>query len=304
MEKSRGFVRTQGTREKSCKTRHGHTKMSRNGGSTTTAGLWSSNKKINNNTTSASSGGRPMNSDDGGKNGRNAGYYEYTPDTASMRVKADFALQDHGYGIATSYQLSSTNTAGAGGGTHHAGAGVGVHGGLTQVIKQENQITDYYKSVKRRASSALHGEPTGKMAKLSAGNASNGAGPSTSNPSTPTNTNNSNNTNNNNQSMKKRYSEGTRYDTSLGLLTKKFIDLLHESGNGVVDLNAASTFLNVQKRRIYDITNVLEGVGILEKKSKNNIQWKRGNSLCGLDNAQKVQIEHDQLEQKEKMLDR
>ena len=33
-------------------------------------------------------------------------------------------------------------------------------------------------------------------------------------------------------------------------------------------------FLQVQKRRIYDITNVLEGIGLIEKKSKNNIQWK------------------------------
>lgn len=32
--------------------------------------------------------------------------------------------------------------------------------------------------------------------------------------------------------------------------------------------------IQVQKRRIYDITNVLEGVGLIEKKSKNNIIWK------------------------------
>ncbi|ONM07943.1 Purple acid phosphatase 3 [Zea mays] len=30
----------------------------------------------------------------------------------------------------------------------------------------------------------------------------------------------------------------------------------------------------VQKRRIYDITNVLEGIGLIEKKLKNNIRWK------------------------------
>lgn len=30
----------------------------------------------------------------------------------------------------------------------------------------------------------------------------------------------------------------------------------------------------VQKRRIYDITNVLEGIGIIEKKSKNVVQVK------------------------------
>lgn len=68
--------------------------------------------------------------------------------------------------------------------------------------------------------------------------------------------------------------ERTRYDTSLSLLTKKFINLVESSQDGVVDLNVASEKLEVQKRRIYDITNVLEGIGILEKKSKNNIQWK------------------------------
>lgn len=32
--------------------------------------------------------------------------------------------------------------------------------------------------------------------------------------------------------------------------------------------------LNVQKRRIYDITNVLEGIGMIEKISKNNVRWR------------------------------
>jgi len=32
--------------------------------------------------------------------------------------------------------------------------------------------------------------------------------------------------------------------------------------------------IQVQKRRIYDITNVLEGIGLIEKKLKNRIQWK------------------------------
>ncbi|KAJ7428513.1 hypothetical protein BTVI_00385 [Pitangus sulphuratus] len=67
--------------------------------------------------------------------------------------------------------------------------------------------------------------------------------------------------------------EKTRYDTSLGLLTKKFIRLLNESPDGVVDLNRAAEVLEVQKRRIYDITNVLEGIQLIRKKSKNHIQW-------------------------------
>ncbi|GCB84480.1 hypothetical protein scyTo_0025045, partial [Scyliorhinus torazame] len=67
--------------------------------------------------------------------------------------------------------------------------------------------------------------------------------------------------------------EKTRYDTSLGLLTKKFVHLLSESPDGVLDLNRAAEVLEVQKRRIYDITNVLEGIQLIRKKSKNNIQW-------------------------------
>ena len=57
--------------------------------------------------------------------------------------------------------------------------------------------------------------------------------------------------------------EKTRYETSLGLLTKKFVSLFHNSSSGTVDLNKASETLNVQKRRIYDITNVLEGEFVL-----------------------------------------
>lgn len=111
----------------------------------------------------------------------------------------------------------------------------------------------------------------------------------------------------------------TRYDTSLGLLTKKFMDLLKESPDGVVDLNECSQKLQVQKRRIYDITNVLEGIGILEKKSKNQIQWSRGGgsgtgsgenlnlSLCDSlevdENLRNLQLKENQrLTQKENQL--
>ncbi|XP_022613235.1 transcription factor E2F1 [Seriola dumerili] len=67
--------------------------------------------------------------------------------------------------------------------------------------------------------------------------------------------------------------EKSRYDTSLNLTTKRFLSLLSQSADGVVDLNWASQVLDVQKRRIYDITNVLEGIQLISKKSKNNIQW-------------------------------
>tara|TARA_B100000780_G_scaffold100930_1_gene70507 strand:+ start:173 stop:982 length:810 start_codon:yes stop_codon:yes gene_type:complete len=41
-----------------------------------------------------------------------------------------------------------------------------------------------------------------------------------------------------------------------------------------MDLNNTAKVLDVAKRRIYDITNVLEGIGLLEKCSKNTIKWK------------------------------
>lgn len=81
------------------------------------------------------------------------------------------------------------------------------------------------------------------------------------------------------------------------------MDLLQESDDGSVDLNLASSTLNVQKRRIYDITNVLEGIGILEKKSKNNIQWKCGHSLVSLEQSREMMSEAEMLEQKENHLD-
>ncbi|KAM3227003.1 hypothetical protein ACQJBY_059133 [Aegilops geniculata] len=65
-----------------------------------------------------------------------------------------------------------------------------------------------------------------------------------------------------------------RYDSSLGLLTKKFINLLKQAEDGILDLNNAAETLEVQKRRIYDITNVLEGIGLIEKTLKNRIRWK------------------------------
>lgn len=68
-------------------------------------------------------------------------------------------------------------------------------------------------------------------------------------------------------------SQSCRYDSSLGLLTKKFITLLRSSAQGDLDLNRAASQLKVQKRRIYDITNVLEGIQLIEKNSKNHVRW-------------------------------
>ncbi|XP_059460817.1 transcription factor E2FC isoform X2 [Corylus avellana] len=65
-----------------------------------------------------------------------------------------------------------------------------------------------------------------------------------------------------------------RYDSSLGLLTKKFLSLIQEAKDGILDLKHTADVLKVQKRRMYDITNVLEGIGLIEKTSKNHIRWR------------------------------
>lgn len=74
-------------------------------------------------------------------------------------------------------------------------------------------------------------------------------------------------------------------NSMLSKLAQGSIWLLNSSLYQVLNLNTASTMLNVQKRRIYDITNVLEGVGLLNKTSKNNIKWNGGSLESCLDNS-------------------
>jgi len=59
-----------------------------------------------------------------------------------------------------------------------------------------------------------------------------------------------------------------------------------------------------QKRRIYDITNVLEGIGLIEKKNKNCIQWKGAvagsNTVEATAKVEKLKDEVAELETQEK----
>lgn len=100
----------------------------------------------------------------------------------------------------------------------------------------------------------------------------------------------------------------SRFEKSLGLLTSRFVSLLQESDGGILDLKVAADTLNVrQKRRIYDITNVLEGIGLIEKRNKNCIVWKGAvageNSQEASDRIKVLQEEINTLEHHEKMLD-
>jgi len=58
-------------------------------------------------------------------------------------------------------------------------------------------------------------------------------------------------------------------------------------------MNESSAMLQVPKRRIYDITNVLEGVGILEKRSRSTVAWRGSDAILGssLDNEARAALE-------------
>lgn len=49
--------------------------------------------------------------------------------------------------------------------------------------------------------------------------------------------------------------------------------MLQGSSSRVVDLNAVAEALSVPKRRLYDVTNVLEGIALARKTSKNHFEW-------------------------------
>ncbi|NXS98457.1 E2F1 factor, partial [Jacana jacana] len=98
--------------------------------------------------------------------------------------------------------------------------------------------------------------------------------------------------------------EKSRYETSLNLTTKRFLELLSQSPDGVVDLNWAAEVLKVQKRRIYDITNVLEGIHLITKKSKNNIQWLGNQATVGAPGRHRLlEKELRELQAAERQLD-
>jgi len=97
-----------------------------------------------------------------------------------------------------------------------------------------------------------------------------------------------------------------RYDSSLGLLTKKFVKLIQEAEDGTLDLNYCAVVLEVQKRRIYDITNVLEGIGLIEKTTKNHIRWKGADNLGQKDlgdQISRLKSEVESMQSEESRLD-
>ncbi|URE15585.1 E2F/DP family winged-helix DNA-binding domain [Musa troglodytarum] len=64
-----------------------------------------------------------------------------------------------------------------------------------------------------------------------------------------------------------------RKQKSLGVLCSNFVSLYDRDGVELVGLDYAARQLGVERRRIYDIVNVMESVGVLARKAKNKYSW-------------------------------
>ncbi|XP_068654713.1 E2F transcription factor-like E2FE isoform X2 [Aristolochia californica] len=71
-----------------------------------------------------------------------------------------------------------------------------------------------------------------------------------------------------------RHHAYSRKQKSLGLLCSNFLNLYNRDDVESVGLDEAANKLGVERRRIYDIVNVLESVGVLARKAKNRYSWK------------------------------
>ncbi|KAJ1696086.1 hypothetical protein LUZ63_004598 [Rhynchospora breviuscula] len=65
----------------------------------------------------------------------------------------------------------------------------------------------------------------------------------------------------------------SRKQKSLGLLCSNFVALYNRDDVDAIGLDDAARRLGVERRRIYDIVNVLESVGVLVRKGKNQYSW-------------------------------
>ncbi|XP_015879213.3 E2F transcription factor-like E2FF isoform X2 [Ziziphus jujuba] len=68
----------------------------------------------------------------------------------------------------------------------------------------------------------------------------------------------------------------SRKEKSLGVLCSNFLGLYNGdcAGTSTVGLDDAANRLGVERRRMYDVVNILESIGVVARKAKNQYTWK------------------------------
>jgi transcription factor E2F3 len=66
---------------------------------------------------------------------------------------------------------------------------------------------------------------------------------------------------------------GEKGKHTLGDLTQAFVQHLMNAKGEEVDLGLAGDALGASKRRLYDVTNVLAGIGVIERCGKSKVRW-------------------------------
>ncbi|KAM9355987.1 transcription factor E2F6 [Pholidichthys leucotaenia] len=65
----------------------------------------------------------------------------------------------------------------------------------------------------------------------------------------------------------------SRGELSLAILTQRFLEQLLLSPDHTVDVGEVAKRLNTRRRRVYDITNVLQGINLVDKESASKFKW-------------------------------
>jgi len=74
--------------------------------------------------------------------------------------------------------------------------------------------------------------------------------------------------------LNRDYSNYNRKEKSLGELSKRLLMMFGRVDSCVISLDTVTEQLGVERRRIYDIINILESLGVVFRKGKNSYHWK------------------------------